>query len=68
MSDLAGQVAIVTGGAGGIGEAICRRLAQDGFHVIVNYRSGEAHARRIVEAINAGPLRAMAVQAEASSR
>jgi 3-oxoacyl-[acyl-carrier protein] reductase len=60
-------VAIVTGGAGGIGEAICRRLAQDGFHVIVNYRSGAERARRIVEAINAGPLRALAVQADVST-
>lgn len=28
------QVAVVTGGAQGIGRAICRRLIQDGFHVV----------------------------------
>jgi len=35
MGDLAGRVAIVTGGAQGIGEAICRRLADDGATVVV---------------------------------
>jgi 3-oxoacyl-[acyl-carrier protein] reductase len=35
--------ALVTGGSGGIGSAICRQLANDGFHVIV-------HANRSLEA------------------
>ena len=35
--------ALVTGGSGGIGSAICRQLASDGFHVIV-------HANRNLEA------------------
>ncbi|CAM3487292.1 3-oxoacyl-ACP reductase FabG [Polaromonas hydrogenivorans] len=35
--------ALVTGGSGGIGSAICRQLAADGFHVIV-------HANRSLEA------------------
>jgi len=35
MGDLSGQVAIVTGGAQGIGEAICRRLADDGATVVI---------------------------------
>jgi galactitol 2-dehydrogenase len=33
--DLTGQVTIVTGGGGGIGAAVCRRLAQAGAHVII---------------------------------
>jgi len=33
--DLTGQVVIVTGGGGGIGAAVCRRLAQAGAHVVV---------------------------------
>ena len=35
LQSLAGNVALVTGGAGGLGEAICRRLSQDGASVIV---------------------------------
>jgi NAD(P)-dependent dehydrogenase (short-subunit alcohol dehydrogenase family) len=33
--DLGGKVAIVTGGAGGLGQAVCRRFAADGAHVTV---------------------------------
>jgi 3-oxoacyl-[acyl-carrier protein] reductase len=59
------RVAVVTGGAGGIGRAICRRLAQDGFHVVVNYRSRADRATDLAAEINAaGEARALAVQAD----
>jgi 2-hydroxycyclohexanecarboxyl-CoA dehydrogenase len=39
------RVALVTGGARGIGEAICRALGEDGFAVVVaDLRAQEAHA------------------------
>ena len=32
-------IALVTGATGGLGTAICKRLADEGFHVIANYNS-----------------------------
>lgn len=39
-----GQVTLVTGGGGGIGSAICRRLAAAGAKVIITYRSNAQKA------------------------
>lgn len=43
------KYALVTGGSRGIGRAICIRLAHEGYHVIVNYASNEAEARKTLE-------------------
>ena len=45
--------ALVTGGSGDIGQAICRRLAADGLHVIVHAHSHPEHADAVVDAIRA---------------
>jgi NAD(P)-dependent dehydrogenase (short-subunit alcohol dehydrogenase family) len=42
MADLNGQIGLVTGGGGGIGRAIVRRLAQGGMKVAVLDRDGAA--------------------------
>ena len=44
--------ALITGGAGGIGEAICRRLAADGYFVYVNYAHSTEKANKIAEDIS----------------
>ncbi len=52
MSSLAGRIALVTGGARGIGRATAVRLAQDGARIAINYKGNAeaaAEAKRLVE-------------------
>lgn len=49
MQDLSGQLAVVTGGAGGLGEAICLALAEAGCAVVVGYNSSASPARALAE-------------------
>lgn len=43
------KTAFVTGGAGAIGAAVCRRLARDGVRVAVGYRSSAEAARALAQ-------------------
>ena len=43
------RYALVTGGSRGIGRAICVRLAQEGYQVIINYASNEVEAQKTLE-------------------
>ena len=47
-----GKTALVTGGAGGIGSAICRALAEDGWHVAVGCHNSLEAAEALAEEID----------------
>jgi 3-oxoacyl-[acyl-carrier protein] reductase len=66
MKSLEGKIAIVTGGSGGIGSAICERLAQDGAKVVVHYGGHEDAADHVVTKIKDKGGEAVAIQANLS--
>ena len=62
MRGLAGKTAIVTGGAGGIGGAVCHRLAEEGCRVVVVDLDQDA-AGKVAESL---PAEAIGVAADVS--
>ncbi len=61
--DLVNRVAIVTGGAKGIGKGIAFALAEKGAKVVINYNNSEAHAKAVVDELFENGYEALAVQA-----
>jgi 3-oxoacyl-[acyl-carrier protein] reductase len=68
MTSLPGRVAVVTGGATGIGRAIAIALASAGASVVVNHRDTAEQAESLVARIRADGGSAVAVRADISLR
>lgn len=58
-----GKVALVVGGSGGIGSAICRALAKDGFDVAVHYFRNPELAQKVSADVIAAGRRSMIIGA-----
>lgn len=65
---LSTRVALVTGGSGAIGAAICRMLAEDGWTVGVHYHSQKEAAERVVEELRSRGSPAAALPADLAAR
>ena len=66
--ELSGRVALVTGGAGGIGGAVLRALAKAGVSAVaINYRKSANEAKELAVEIERGGVKALAVQADVQS-
>lgn len=61
------RVAVVTGGASGIGLGVARRFAADGHHVaVLDRNAGAAHAA--ADELRAGGAKAVAVEVDVADR
>jgi 3-oxoacyl-[acyl-carrier protein] reductase len=66
MENLAGRVALVTGGSRGIGRATALALAEAGADVAVNYRRSAAEAQQVCDAIAKLGRRTVKIAADVS--
>ena len=61
------KTAVVTGASGGIGEAICRALARDGYNIILHYNQNKDKAEKIAHELKESfGIEAFTVQADLS--
>lgn len=64
MASPSSRTALITGASGGIGKAVARRLAKDGFDIVVHYAGNPAKAEELVSEIKRAGVNAVAIKAD----
>jgi len=62
------KYALVTGGSRGIGRAICIKLAEQGYNIIINYKSNEAEANKTAEMVRQKNVQAELLRFDVSNK
>lgn len=62
------KTALITGASRGIGKAIAELFAQNGYNVVINYRSSDAKANELFEKLRSNNRSAMLIKADVSIR
>ncbi len=58
------KTALITGASRGIGEAIARKFAKNGYNVVINYLNSREKAEKLANELNNGKVRAVAIRAD----
>lgn len=62
------KYALVTGGSRGIGRAVCLKLAEQGYNILINYKSNEAEANKTAELVREKNVQAELLRFDVSSK
>ena len=66
MTELNQRVALITGGAKGIGRAVALDLAARGWAVAIGYRTSVAEATQVINAVRSNGATGLAIQCDVS--
>ena len=62
------KYALITGGSRGIGRAICIKLAEQGYSILINYKSNDAEANKTAEMVRQKNVQAELLKFDVSNK